>query len=649
MPVTSRHLALLALCVLCASPVSAQSSQSAATSAAVDRLFRISGALPTGSPAGVAVEPVLFAIYDSETGGSLLWQEMQNLAIDAQGRYAVLLGATSTDGLPVELFAGGAPRWLSVQTQGTSAPAAARTLLTSVPYALTAVNAANADSLGGRPASDYQLAVSPGPAGKGGSTAGAAKGRRTVAGAVAGPLTSGTIGRIGKFTTSVDLGNSVMTESAGMIGIGTTSPLDFLHTSFTDTTGAFTGYAVQNLGSTATSYSGMLFYDHLGALAQFQGFNNSTKEYRINNIATGGSINFMLGGASKFLVDAAGNVGVSQPTPSYKLDVLHGGGTGIRVKSSSSFSVVDIDGFSGDSALRFYNNGVTQWNIRNRPGDNYLEFFELGGGGSRMVIQDTTGYVGIGGTPTVPLEVFRTQGGIATTGSSAFFMPSSTILGTATNNTYSAVSIRGEGQILANIFAAVSDERVKNVKGHSSGAADLDTLARIEITDYVYKDAIGEGNAPQKKVIAQQVERVYPQAVSQTTDVVPDIYKKAPLHGGWIALATDLKVGERVRLVTEKGHRAVHDVLEVDAGRFRTDFAEDAEQVFVYGREVKDFRVVDYEAIAMLNVSATQELSRRLEQQEMDTASLKQELGDMRTALTAALDAVAAAAKAQQR
>ena len=64
---------------------------------------------------------------------------------------------------------------------------------------------------------------------------------------------------------------------------------------------------------------------------------------------------------------------------------------------------------------------------------------------------------------------------------------------------------------------------------------------------------------------------------------------------------------------------------------------------------MKDFRVVDYEAIAMLNVSATQELSRRLEQQEMDTASLKQELGDMRTALTAALDAVAAAAKAQQR
>ena len=46
-----------------------------------------------------------------------------------------------------------------------------------------------------------------------------------------------------------------------------------------------TGLAVQNLGGTAHAYSGMLFYDQTGALGQFQGFNNGTHEYRINNIA----------------------------------------------------------------------------------------------------------------------------------------------------------------------------------------------------------------------------------------------------------------------------------------------------------------------------------------------------------------------------
>ena len=69
-----------------------------------------------------------------------------------------------------------------------------------------------------------------------------------------------------------------------------------------------TGLAVQNLGSTATSYSGMLFYDQNGALGQFQGFNNSTHEYRINNIASAGTINFMTGSTSRFQVNNDGRI-----------------------------------------------------------------------------------------------------------------------------------------------------------------------------------------------------------------------------------------------------------------------------------------------------------------------------------------------------
>jgi hypothetical protein len=50
------------------------------------------------------------------------------------------------------------------------------------------------------------------------------------------------------------------------------------------------------------------------------------------------------------------------------------------------------------------------------------------------------------------------------------------------------------------------------------------------------------------------------------------------------------------------------------------------EQVFVYGREVKDFRTVDYDAISMLNVSATQELARKLETVQAENAALRREL-----------------------
>ena len=51
-------------------------------------------------------------------------------------------------------------------------------------------------------------------------------------------------------------------------------------------------------------------------------------------------------------------------------------------------------------------------------------------------------------------------------------------------------------------------------------------------------------------------------------------------------------------------------------------------EVFVYGREVDDFRSVDYEAIAMLNVSATQELAKRQERQESEIRELRERLTD---------------------
>ena len=191
-------------------------------------------------------------------------------------------------------------------------------------------------------------------------------------------------------------------------------------------------------------------------------------------------------------------------------------------------------------------------------------------------------------------------------------------------------SIRAADGIVGSVIAATSDERIKNIQGRSDSAGDLDKLLGIEITDYHLKDVVEKGNQPQKKVIAQQVEKVFPQAVNQMTDVVPDIYKKAQIMDGWVALATDLKPGERVRLITEKGHRAVHEVLEVADGKFRTDLVTDAGQVFVYGREVDDFRTVDYDAISMLNVSATQELARKLEVSDAKFTKLSAENAAMR-------------------
>lgn len=78
------------------------------------------------------------------------------------------------------------------------------------------------------------------------------------------------------------------------------------------------------------------------------------------------------------------------------LTVAHSGSDGALIKSSSTYSTVDIDAANGDAALRFVKAGVYKWNLRNRPTDDNLEFYELSGGGSRFIIQNSTGNVGIG-------------------------------------------------------------------------------------------------------------------------------------------------------------------------------------------------------------------------------------------------------------
>jgi hypothetical protein len=150
-------------------------------------------------------------------------------------------------------------------------------------------------------------------------------------------------------------------------------------------------------------------------------------------------------------------------------------------------------------------------------------------------------------------------------------------------------------------------------------------LRGIEVTDYTYKDTVANGRRQVKKVIAQQVESVYPQAVSKTTGVVPDIYQAATQDDGWVKLLTNLKAGERVKLVSEHG-QGIYPVLEVRDGAFRTDFKPASEKVFVYGREVNDFRNVDYEALTTLNISATQELARKLEAQQAVLTRLQDQL-----------------------
>jgi len=365
------------------------------------------------------------------------------------------------------------------------------------------------------------------------------------------------------------------------------------------------------------------------------------------------------------IYQATGDLGINTAQSSQSVKIgSNTAGTVLTVKNSK----VGIGTTNPSESLTIagvweYNDGLKLTGSRSnvgmaieRTGANARKFAIFNSASGLHIFDDTAseyrltvaagGNVGIGTTtPTkAKLEINGASG--AGPQLNGYGYISKTTLGNTTNiSSTGQLSIYASGRIIANDFIAFSDERIKDVQGRSDPSADLSTLLNIEITDYTYIDTVTKGSGAQKKVVAQQLESVYPQAVLQFTDTIPDIYENADAKDAWIQLATDLKVGERVRLISEKEDE-VYEVLEVYNDKFRTEFVGEDGPVFVYGREVDDFRSVDYDAIAMLNVSATQELARQLVPHSSDLASLKAENRQLKARI-AELEAKDAARDAQ--
>jgi hypothetical protein len=201
---------------------------SASASNVVPPMVNFGGVLRTVSgkaPSGVV--GVTFSIYKEEQGGAPLWMETQNVETDGRGRYTVLLGSTTSAGLPTSIFTSGEAHWVGVRVQGEQEQP--RILLVSAPYAL---KAGDAETIGGLPASAFVRAapVSVGGSSATGSIASAAMPSSTNSSALV-PTTSdvtttgGTVNAIPLFSTARNIQNSLLTQT-GTAAINVTGRLN---------------------------------------------------------------------------------------------------------------------------------------------------------------------------------------------------------------------------------------------------------------------------------------------------------------------------------------------------------------------------------------------------------------------------------------
>lgn len=260
---------------------------------------------------------------------------------------------------------------------------------------------------------------------------------------------------------------------------------------------------------------------------------------------------------------------------------------------------------------------------------------------SRPMMIDEAGNVGIGGAPgsdkklRIQGNLLIEDGSIQATGFTVkhihdqsdekIFSFNFGYVGIHKDNPSESLDVDGNIKC-AGIMIQGSDRRIKDIKGRSNSQLDLETLLQIKITDFTFTDQNVSGTDAQKKVIGQQIAKVFPQAVTKRTNVIPDIFQTVSIEKGWVILSDHhLQPGDKVRVVFDDKKSDFYRIAEITTDRFRFDL-DHTGTVFIYGREVDDFHTVDYQALSMLNVSATQALYEQLREQELETEKLEKAL-----------------------
>ena len=450
--------------------------------------------------------------------------------------------------------------------------------------------------------------------------------------------------------SAISATNRVYFANNGDVGIGTTSPTSKLHVKGTlraDNASDAAEYMIYN-GDNLEIYSpeNASGYVRLGAAFNLPGLYSST-DLNLFCRDVNHDMLFRVGGSEIMRIEGStSRVGIGKNAPSEKLHVLGN---------------QQIEG-TGTPYLSIHRPGAVIWHAGVKDTDFFITKDGLPGASGTDVglYLSTKGhngassgaiYAGINtSTPEAPLHVadatynnINAQAYVGCDNDNIYAYhadhnEAGTCLGGSTyggdwgtQSTSARLSGIFEHSVAARAYQAYSDKRIKDIIGVSNNTKDLSMLTQIQITDYTFIDKVNNTNQLQKKVIAQQLNDVYPQAVTLKKGEVPVIYataRETSYEDGYLTVsmenAHDLQPGENVIFLTNDS-RLTAEVLTVPNEKtFIVEHSKAEEIVFVWGKGVNDFHSVDYDALTTLNISATQELAKRVLELENENAELKE-------------------------
>ena len=390
---------------------------------------------------------------------------------------------------------------------------------------------------------------------------------------------------------------SSSTTSASEISYvhGVTSPLQTQLNSKQGTiSGALTSYITENAGANL-----VIVADGAGKLAT----GTTTVSELMNLSGCTGNIQAQLNAQNVWTSSNVymNNVYISSTTPTAALSV-NGTTSGKDFQSQSGSASAPGFAFTGGNS----NMGIFAASAET------LAFSTNGQERARFA---SNGYLGVGTVPTAPLEVV-TGVSVVSMGVSRYFNTGSGSALLTSANYASTVSIVSNSSVWVKngwSFVASSDQRVKKniVLAESSNVGAIFDSINLYTYGYI-DDADVPGPLQVHGFIAQEVNASFPEAITVTTETIPNVYSMG--RASWydaeqtrLQIVTtpislgDISIGDTIQYylsdsdvpVTAKVLLLDSCTIVVDAVDPRAVHEVAGQDVFVYGKVVDDFLTLD--------------------------------------------------------
>ena len=368
------------------------------------------------------------------------------------------------------------------------------------------------------------------------------------------------------------------------------------------------------LSTTPTAVSGDIIFNSY--LSGWYGFNTLVELMRLKLINPTSSANRY----------AALGINTNAPVESLHVHnvtayggiAISGTGAALRYSDTSAFTIDRGDLGLATTANMWFSDSA-QYDMCLRAASGQRLRLGAGSGGTTLSL-DSSGnasiwnYLYIGGNSP------------AATGAGYFF---SSTVGTLTSiSSTIPVSLETSGTILShNALVAASDSRIKTNVTPIDPDFALSQINQLVASTYTYIDTVQKGTRTKIGFIAQAVESVIGEAISQTNFVIPNVYTvsseisfdaETKILNVKLSKAHQFSAGDKVRLITALYQNEYIVSTIISDTEFQidnwnpVDFGDNPNSIFVYGKWVNDYRVVDDAQIGAVNVAATQALNSKI-------------------------------------